>query len=183
MIERPQVSVVMPTWGQAAFIRRAIESLLGQSFANWELLIVDDASPDDTASVALPYLIDERVRYLHLPHNQGLGAALNAGVNEARSELIAYLPSDDIYHAGHLADLVATLDAQPDAVLAFSGVRHHYNRYADGQVDGESLQLVQVMHRATDERWVERDELVTDDLGTMLWDRLREAGTFVGTGR
>ena len=173
----------MPTWGQAAFIRRAIESLLGQSFTNWELLIVDDGSPDETGSVALPYLIDERVRYLHLPHNSGLGAALNAGLEEARAELIAYLPSDDVYHAGHLAELVATLDEQPSAVLAFSGIRHHYNRYSDGQIEDESLQLVQVMHRATSERWVERDELVTDDLGCMLWDRLSDDGRFVGTGR
>src|SRR3954468_9621725 len=172
VIERPEVSVVMPTWGQAAFIRRAVESLLGQSFTNWELLIVDDGSPDETASVALPYLIDERVRYLHMPRNVGLGAALNAGLDEARSDLIAYLPSDDVYHADHLTDLVPTLNVHTDAVLAFSGIRHHYNRYADGQIDGEPLQLVQVMHRATTERWTERDELVTDDLGRMFWDRL-----------
>jgi hypothetical protein len=183
VIERPQVSVIMPTWGHAAFIRRAIESLLGQSFTNWELIIVDDGSPDETGSVALPYLVDERVRYLHLPHNTGLGAALNAGLAEARADLIAYLPSDDVYHSEHLAELVATLDEQPSAVLAFSGIRHHYNRYSDGQIDAESLQLVQVMHRATSERWIERDELVTDDLGRMLWDRLSDDGRFVGTGR
>lgn len=181
MITVPRVSVVMPTWGHAPFIRRAIESLEQQTLTDWELVIVDDGSPDATAEAALPYLADQRVSYHRLARNSGLGAALNYGLDRARAPLIAYLPSDDIYHRDHLADLVARLDADTDAILAFSGIRHHYNRYAPGTIEGETLQLVQVMHRAASQRWVERGELVTDDLGRMLWNRLAELGQFVGT--
>jgi hypothetical protein len=179
----PEVSVVMPTWGHAAFIRRALESLLSQSFEDWELVIVDDASPDGTAAIVESYLSDERISYRRLPANRGLGTALNAGLDAARAPLLAYLPSDDVYYPDHLAELVGALDSDRDTVAVYSGVRHHYNRYADGQIDGEPLQLVQVMHRAVPDRWLSRDELVTDDLGRMFWNRLAQRGGFSGTGR
>jgi hypothetical protein len=178
-----RVSVLMPTFDQAAFIARAIESLVAQELAGWELLVVDDASPDTTREVVEPYLVDRRVRYERLPVNQGLGGALNHALAHARGELIAYLPSDDVYYAEHLHTLVACLDADERAILAYSGVRHHYNRTATGRIDGYPLQLVQVMHRRTPDRWTERGELVTDDLGRMLWIKLLARGEAVGSGR
>jgi glycosyltransferase involved in cell wall biosynthesis len=179
----PRVSVVMPTYGHARFIARAIASLQAQRLADWELLIIDDASPDDTPAVVAPFLADARIRYERLARNVGLGAALNVALARARGSLIAYLPSDDVYYAEHLDSLADALARDEAAVLAYSGVRHHYNRRADGQIDGYCLQLVQVMHRRTDHRWTERRELVTDDLGRMLWDRLLHAGRAVATGR
>lgn len=181
--QQPGVSVLMATYGQAAFIGRAIESLLNQSYAGWELLIVDDASPDATRDAVTPYLVDPRIRFTAHPENRGLGAALNTALDEARAPLIAYLPSDDVYYRDHLATLCACLCERREAVLAYSGVRHHYNRSATGVIDGFPLQLVQVLHRRGDERWLERRELVTDDLDRMFWSGLRERGTFVGTGR
>jgi len=67
-------------------------------------------------------------------------------------------------------------------VLASAGVRHHYNRTAHGKIDGYPLQLVQVLHRRTEDRWIERDELVTDDLERMFWSKLRRRGRFVTSG-
>jgi glycosyltransferase involved in cell wall biosynthesis len=78
---RPRVSVLMPTYGQAHFIARAIESLLRQSYGRWELVVVDDGSPDATNSAVEPYLSDERIRYHRCEENQGLGAALNAALS------------------------------------------------------------------------------------------------------
>lgn len=179
----------MPTFDQARFIVRAIEGLLGQELEDWELLVVDDASPDDTGEVVKPYLEDGRIQYERLPRNRGLGAALNHGLDRARADLVAYLPSDDLYYAEHLATLAARLDASPAAVLAHSGVRHHYNRTSPGAAPGHSLQLVQVMHRRTSDRWTEREELVTDDLDRMFWRKLTSTWTstspapVVGTGR
>ena len=177
----PRVSVLMPTWNHAHFIGRAVASLLAQDFQAWELVIVDDASPDDTARALQPLLADPRIRYERLPENCGLGAALNAALNTARADLIAYLPSDDLFHRSHLSSLVALLDAHPEVVLTYSGVRHHYNREAPGRIPGESLQLVQVMHRATQARWIERAELVSDDLDRLFWSRLLN-GECLGTG-
>ncbi len=175
----------MPTYGQATFIRRAIESLLRQTFTDWELIVVDDGSPDDTAVIVQPYLADPRLTYHRLPENRGVGAALNTALDLARAPFIAYLPSDDVYYADHLASLVDCLAATPSAVLAFSGVRYHYNRQTTGHIPlpRHSLQLVQVLHRRTDGRWLERHELVTDDLERMFWSQLRPEGDFVGTGQ
>ena len=181
--QNPTVSVLMPTYDHAHFILRAIDSLLAQTLTDWELIIVDDGSPDDTADLVRPYLADERVHYHRLEGNRGLGTALNYALTFAQAPLIAYLPSDDVYYADHLATLAERLESFPGAVLAYAGVRHHYNRSAQGQIEGYPLQLVQVMHRLTEDRWVEREELVTDDLDRMLWSKLRQRGEFVGTGR
>jgi glycosyltransferase involved in cell wall biosynthesis len=175
------VSVVMPTFKHERFIRRALESLLAQTWAAWELWVVDDGSPDGTAAVVSPYLQDQRIHYHRLERNEGLGAALNAGLELSTAELVAYLPSDDLYYPEHLASLADCLLENPSAAAAFSGVRFHYNRRSSGQVEGYPLQLVQVMHRRTAERWIERDELTTDDLERMFWTRLRPSGEFVGT--
>src|SRR5690606_35771946 len=114
------VSVVMPTWRHEPFIGRAIESLRAQRLQAWELIVIDDASPDATADVVAPYLADARIRYRRLAQNRGLGAALNAGLEQARAPLVAYLPSDDLYFDDHLESLVAALEAEPGAVLAYA---------------------------------------------------------------
>jgi hypothetical protein len=177
----PQVSVIMPTFKQARFLRRAIDSLLTQSWTDWELIVVDDGSPDDTQAILAPFLADPRVRWIRFDANQGLGRALNAGLNSCNGSLIAYLPSDDVWYQDHLASMVDLFANQPDLVLAYSGVRHHYNRSTPGQIEGEPLQLVQTMHRRTGDRWLERSELTTDDLERMLWSRLRARGGAAGT--
>lgn len=181
--EQPQVSVLMPTYKQVHFIRRALDSLFAQTWSNWELHLIDDGSPDQTREAVAAYLTDSRVHYHRFEHNQGLGAALNYGLEQAKAGLIAYLPSDDVYYAEHLASLVAALKNKPTTVAAYSGVRHHYNRNAAGQIEGYPLQMVQVMHRHTAARWLERQELVTDDLERMFWSRLRPQGDLVGTNR
>src|ERR687897_3173554 len=178
----PRVSVIMPTFKQARFLRRAIDSILTQSLTDWELIVVDDGSPDDTQAILAPFLADRRVRCLQFDANQGLGRALNAGLNSCNGSIIAYLPSDDVWYRDHLASMVDLFANQPDLVLAYSGVRHHYNRSTPGQIEGEPLQLVQTMHRRTGDRWLERSELTSDDLERMLWSRLRARGHAAGTG-
>ena len=177
-----RVSVIMPTYDQDAFLPGAVASLLTQTEPDWELIVVDDGSPGDTKAALGSALEDPRIHLDVLDRNQGLGAALNRGLDRAAGPYIAYLPSDDVYHAGHLASLVAALDASPEAVLAVAGVRHHEVRTTPGRIEGEPLQLVQVAHRRTDERWLERFELTTDDLDLMLWTRLLDTGTSVETG-
>jgi hypothetical protein len=181
-LDTVRVSVLMPSFEQAHFIRRALDSLAAQSFAHWEAVIVDDGSLDHTLEAVAPWLADERIRYVRLAKNAGLGAALNAGLEQAVAPLVAYLPSDDVWYRDHLAQLVACLDAAPQAVLACSGVRHHYNRSAPAQIPGSWLQLVQCLHRRTPDRWVERAELESDDLDRLFWNRLRTRGDVVATG-
>ena len=87
----------MPTFKQAPFIRRALESLRAQTLHDWELVVVDDGSPDETGEVLKPYLEDARIHYHRFPRNQGLGVALNFATAVARGGYLAYLPSDDVY--------------------------------------------------------------------------------------
>jgi hypothetical protein len=181
-LDTVRVSVLMPTFEQAHFIRRALDSLVAQSFADWEAVIVDDGSRDHTLEAVAPWLADERIRYVRLAKNCGLGAALNAGFEQSVAPLVAYLPSDDVWYRDHLAQLLACLDAAPAAVLACSGVRHHYNRSAPAQIPGSWLQLAQCMHRRTPDRWTERAELESDDLDRLFWNRLRTRGDVVATG-
>ena len=178
----PKVTVIMPTFEQSHFIRRALDSLLAQDLAEWELIIVDDGSQDETARALLPYLADARVKCVNLLHNRGLGCTLNVGLERARAPLIAYLPSDDVFYPEHLQILCAALDDAPAARLVYSGVRHHYNRSAPGQIEGYPLQLVQCMHRHSAERWTTRAELESDDLERLFWCKLRAHGAFVGVG-
>jgi Glycosyl transferase family 2 len=178
----PRVSVVMPTFEQEAFVRRAIDSLLAQSMPAWEAIVVVDGSTDATERIVADYLGDPRIRMLSLPSNVGLGAAINHGLEHAFAEVVAYLPTDDVFHRDHLASLLETLETNPSAVAAIAGVRHHYNRESlDAPPEG--LQLVQVAHRRGEERWVERKELVSDDLDRLFWGKLRERGELVQTGR
>ncbi len=179
---KPQVSVLLPTFNQATFLRRAVRSLLLQTCSDWELLIVDDGSTDETPSLIAQFRTDPRVRDWRMPANEGLGVALNHALAAARAPLIAYLPSDDFYYPTHLASLIACLDAHPDASLVYAGLRYHQRRIDLGQIEGFPLQLVQVMHRVGNERWVERRELVSDDLDRLFWSKLHRRGSFTGTG-
>ena len=110
----PRVSVIMPTFKQARFLRRAIDSLLTQSLTDWELIVVDDGSPDDTQAILAPFLDDPRMRGIRLDTNQGLGRALNAGLDASSGTLVAYLPSDDVWYRDHLASLVDLFASQPE---------------------------------------------------------------------
>src|SRR3954454_10023376 len=180
----PRVAVVMPTYGQAAFIERALESLCAQREARWQLLVVDDASRDDTVERVERWLDDPRIRLIRLPANAGVGAALNTGLASTTAPVVAYLPSDDTWYPEHLEALLATLDEHPDAAVAYAGLRHHYNRYAPEPLPEEGLQLVQIAHRRVGGfRWLERQELIKEDLGRMGVDRLLDAGRLVETGR
>jgi glycosyltransferase involved in cell wall biosynthesis len=175
------ISVIMPTFNQSTFIIRAVESLKAQTHQRWELVIINDGSTDNTSEVLKPYLDDARISYLENAVNLGLGACLNKGLTAASFDLIAYLPSDDIYYKAHLETLVNKLQENEKAVLAYSGVRYRYNRKAEGRIDGFPLQLVQVLHKRTEDQWMERDELVTDDLARMFWNKLSQQGEFAPT--
>ena len=165
-----RVAVVVPVHDQAAFLGRALGSLLAQRLPEWEAVVVDDGSSDDPLSVVPD---DPRLRTLRLDVNGGLGSALNRGLDATTAPLVAYLPADDAWDADHLERLVAALD---DATLAWSGVR--WRRGATtGAPDDLWPQLVQVAHRRTPDRWVERAELESDDLERLMWSRLRPGGT------
>lgn len=100
----PQFSIIMPTYNRAKFISTAIESVINQTFNNWELIIIDDGSIDDTNNIVSNYLKDSRVRYFY-QKNQERSVARNNGISKARGEFICFLDSDDYYLAHYLGNL------------------------------------------------------------------------------
>lgn len=108
----PAVSVVLPTWNREALIDGAVRSVLAQTWEDFELIVVDDASTDDTAAVveAIP---DPRIRLIRLPENGRQSVARNRGVAAARSELVAFQDSDDAWSPTKLQRQMEALAAAP----------------------------------------------------------------------
>lgn len=97
-----QVSIIMPSYNTGRFISETIESVLAQSYSNWELIIVDDCSTDDTDEVVGQYLTDERIRYIKNKNNSGAAVSRNRALREAKGKWIAFLDSDDLWEPDKL---------------------------------------------------------------------------------
>ena len=171
----PRVAVLVPVHDQAAYLPRALDSLLAQQVADWEAVVLDDGSPDSgDVAAAVAAVADDRVRLVAWPGNRGLGATLNAGLDATAAGVLAVLPADDVWFADHLSRLLDRL-ADPAVVLARSRLSE--------PADTGYAQLVQVAHRRTADRWTERAELETDDLDRLYWARVAARGRTADTGR
>lgn len=121
----PLVTVIVPTYNRADTIRRAIRSVLAQTFQDFEIVVVDDGSTDDTQA-AVAEFDDSRVRYVRRASNGGEAAARNTGVSEARGEYIAWLDSDDEWFNDKLREQMDLLAERGDVDAACTGyVLHH----------------------------------------------------------
>ena len=92
------VSIIMPSYNTERFIKDTIESVLAQSYTNWELIIVDDCSTDNTDAIVSPYLADERISYIKNDTNSGAAVSRNRALREAKGKWVAFLDSDDLLH-------------------------------------------------------------------------------------
>lgn len=91
------VSIIMPSYNTATFIEETIKSVLEQTYTNWELIIVDDCSTDNTDEVVSNYLKDERINYLKNDNNSGAAISRNRALKEAKGRYVAFLDSDDLW--------------------------------------------------------------------------------------
>jgi glycosyltransferase involved in cell wall biosynthesis len=114
----PSVSVVIPTYNRADVVADAINSVLGQSHANVEVVVVDDGSCDDTEKVVRAF--GDRVTYFY-QRNEGVSAARNLGALCSSGEYLMFLDSDDVILPGAIDKLSAALDANPDSGVAYCG--------------------------------------------------------------
>ncbi len=183
-------SVIMPTYNQSGFIRRAILSLFRQTFRDWELIVVNDGSTDDTEFFLSDYLNDERIVYLKNEDNQGLGFAINQGLNRTRYDYIAYLPSDDYYYENHLEQIMKKFEAETEDIgLVVAGIKYdnkdswyqNADYFSLKTIPGGSLQLVQTAHKKTCKRWIERREMESGSLYELYWSQLLDDGIVVYT--
>jgi glycosyltransferase involved in cell wall biosynthesis/2-polyprenyl-3-methyl-5-hydroxy-6-metoxy-1,4-benzoquinol methylase len=125
MSAHPKVSVIMPAYNVAAYLEAAVRSVIRQTFTDFEVVIVDDGSTDETAKVAsaLQKRWPDRIRIIR-QENRGLGAARNAALRAARGALFALLDSDDVWEPEFLTAQVATLDARPDIDIVTGNARY-----------------------------------------------------------
>jgi len=108
----PLVSVIIPTYNRAAWIKEAAASVLAQTFRDYELLVVDDGSTDATLEALIS--LDGHLKVLRLKHRRGVSAARNLGAAAARGDWLAFLDSDDLWLPDKLAWQVEYLQAHPD---------------------------------------------------------------------
>jgi glycosyltransferase involved in cell wall biosynthesis len=112
--------VVLATFNRADLISRAIESMLAQTLASWELLIIDDESSDQTVKAVWPYLRDRRIQYLRHA-NRGCGQSRNVGIRLATGRFLTFLDSDDAYRSTHLAIRRGFMMTHPEVALIQGG--------------------------------------------------------------
>lgn len=108
----PRVAVIVPAYGVAEFLGAALDSVLAQSFQDWECVVIDDGAPDDVAGAVAPYLADPRIRFLATA-NQGVAAARNTAIAASTAPLVALLDGDDLIRPDYLAEIVRALDSDP----------------------------------------------------------------------
>lgn len=129
----PRVSVVIPTYNHGRFIGRALASVCGQTFEDWEAIVVNNFSTDDTESVVAK-IPDSRIRLVNFSNHGVIAASRNHAITLARGELIAFLDSDDCWYPEKLERCVQTIDSGYDLVChgeawvsERDGVRHQRN--------------------------------------------------------
>ena len=145
----PQVTVILPTWNRAKWLKSSIESVLSQTFQDFELIVVDDASTDSTVEILESY--SGKIRTIILPENLGVSAARNTAIVQSDSKWIAFLDSDDYWHSEKLEKQIKQIRLFPEYQIHFTdeiwirnGIRvnpKNKHRKREGRIFKPSLAL------------------------------------------
>lgn len=138
----PKVSVIISSYNYARYLREAVESVIRQSLADWEAIIIDDASTDESAQVMQGFT-DPRIVKVYHTENMGNIATYNEGLALAHGEFLANLASDDRYHPDFFRNTVAMLEAHPEAGMA-------YTKWELIDTDGRFVRRVNTIPHRTD---------------------------------
>ena len=114
------VSVIIPSYGQPVYLENAINSILSQTYSDWELIIVDDNNPDTLSRAETERLVngydDKRIKYIKHPYNKNGAAARNTALKVARGEFVSFLDSDDEYFPNRLEECIKVLSSKSDNI-------------------------------------------------------------------
>jgi len=119
----PRVSVVIPSYNRSGLLQAALDSVYAQTWKEFEVLVVDDGSTDDTEAMLRPYVAERGLRHLRQA-NRGPSAARNRGIEAARGQFVAFLDSDDLWLPIKLSVQMARMAACPAAVMCYSNLLH-----------------------------------------------------------
>lgn len=152
MKNHPLVSVIVIFFNAQPYLEEAIQSILGQTYTNWELLLVDDGSTDGSTEVALKYVNQYPQQIFYCEHeghqNRGMSATRNLGIQQARGIYLTFLDADDVWLPNTLADQVKLLEAYPDAAMVYGPIQWWYSW--TGQPEDENRDFVDKVGAKTD---------------------------------
>ena len=133
----PTISVIVPVYKVEPYIHQCIDSILAQTYTDFELILVDDGSPDNCGMICDEYAKqDDRIRVIH-QENQGLSAARNAGIDIAKGECLTFIDSDDLWEPDKLEKQMALLLKNPEAALVFTG---------SAFIDAQGNRIAHILH-------------------------------------
>lgn len=138
MSKQIQFSIILPTYNRAYVLWRAILSVISQTYPFWELIIIDDASKDQTDKLVSQFT-DPRIKYFKLKKNKGPAGARNFGLSKAKNEYIAYLDSDNKWHEEFLETAVKTFKKFPEKKVCFC--KKNYRLILQGTKKGKQVFL------------------------------------------
>ena len=125
------VSIIMPSYNTQKFIEETLDSVLAQTYTNWELIIVDDCSTDNTDEIVSPFLSDSRIIYIQNEKNSGAAVSRNRALREAKGKWIAFLDSDDLWTPDKLEKQIAFMQS--------NGYCFSYTNYSEIDESSEPL--------------------------------------------
>jgi glycosyltransferase involved in cell wall biosynthesis len=120
--QTPLLSIILPTFNRGKYILDAVESIQAMSFRNWELIIIDDGSTDQTNIVISKCLIDERIHYSYNETNQGASFARNLGLQKSKGKYISYLDSDNTYTSSFMSHAIEFLEKNQNLDLVYGAL-------------------------------------------------------------
>lgn len=166
----PLISVVVPTYNRAALLDQAINSVLQQDYQQWELLVVDDGSTDDTMAVLRTYEKEPRIRGFSQP-NSGQAVARNRGLREASGQFIAFLDSDNLWLPHKLATQAAYLASHPEVDVLYGDIETI-------DIEGRVLAGPSAQARHSGMVWKQLlvDNFVNFNTSVVRTEKLREVG-------
>lgn len=131
-MSKPFLSVIMPVYNVEPYLPKSIESVLNQTFADFELILVDDCSPDNSGAICDAYAEkDKRIRVVHKEKNQGLGPARNTGIDYTNGEYVFFMDSDDTVDNNLFEEVVKSLDINKAQVVVFGLVEDYFDSHGN----------------------------------------------------
>jgi glycosyltransferase involved in cell wall biosynthesis len=166
----PVVSVIIPTYNHRDFVVDALKSVFAQTFTDFEVIVINDGSPDDTASVLKPWIDNGRIRYIEQP-NAGVAAARNRGLGEAHADFVAFLDDDDLWPSDKLQWQVAFL-LQHRNVAIVAGIAQLVD------ASGEALRKTKCTAAITFDGLFEASRIASPGQTLMRIESVRSVGGF-----
>ncbi|MCG2794065.1 MAG: glycosyltransferase [Weeksellaceae bacterium] len=124
------ISIIVPCYNQAQYLDECLQSVLNQTFRDWECIVVNDGSPDSTEEIVKKWMQrDERINYI-IQKNQGVSAARNSGIKAAKGKYIQFLDADDLLEKNKIAYQVKILEQNPEIAIVYGGSRYFF----DGEI-------------------------------------------------